>query len=81
MLAKAIGYDASMAFREPTLGRWVEAWVFGFAVLALWRKGLIPQWIGWGLILAGCAMTLCIGLAYFGAWCVARCTRWKKPGD
>ena len=60
-----------MAFREPTLGTTVAALVFACAVMALWRNGLIPQWIGWGLILAGCMMTLCIGLLYFGAWCVA----------
>jgi hypothetical protein len=63
-----------MAFRELTFGRLV-ACVLAFAVFALWRNGLIPQWFGVGLILAGFAMTLCIGLAYFGAWCVARRTR------
>ena len=54
-----------MAFREPNLGVLAAACVFACAVMGLWRNGLIPQWIGWGLILAGCAMTLCIGLLSF----------------
>jgi hypothetical protein len=57
------------------------AWGFGFAVLALWMNGLIPQWIGWGFLLTGCGTTLWIGLVYFGAWSVARRKRRTKSGD
>jgi hypothetical protein len=57
------------------------ACVLAFAVFALWRNGLIPQWFGVGLILAGFAMTLCIGVLYFGERWAARRKRRKKSGD